>query len=100
MLLGQVKTHVVSTAKLDGLVGKKLLLVEIDTLGVGGLEATGRHLVCVDTAGAGRGERVLVVMGNSSRIAPDMEEVPTDAVVVGIVDSLQVADRVLVPVAG
>ena len=100
MLLGQVKTHVVSTVKLDGLVGKKLLLVEIDMVGAGGLEATGRHLVCVDTVGAGRGERVLVVMGNSSRIAPDMEEVPTDAVVVGIVDSLQAADRVLVPVAG
>ena len=74
--------------------------MEIDTVGAGGLEATGRHLVCVDTVGAGRGERVLVVMGNSSRIAPDMEEVPTDAVVVGIVDSLQAADRVLVPVAG
>ena len=100
MLLGQVKTHVVSTVKLNGLVGKKLLLVEIDTVGDGGLEATGRHLVCVDTVGAGRGEQVLVVMGNSSRIAPDMEEVPTDAVVVGIVDSLQAADRVLVPVAG
>tara|TARA_B100000029_G_C17255384_1_gene844356 strand:- start:332 stop:634 length:303 start_codon:yes stop_codon:yes gene_type:complete len=99
MLLGQVKTHVVSTAKLDGLVGKKLLLVEIDTLGAEGLEATGRHLVCVDTVGAGRGERVLVVMGNSSRIAPDMEEVPSDAVIVGIVDSLQAADRVLVPMA-
>ena len=99
MLLGQVKTHVVSSAKLDGLSAKKLLLVEIDTLGAGGLEATGRHLVCVDTVGAGRGERVLVVMGNSSRIAPDMEEVPSDAVIVGIVDSLQAADRVLVPMA-
>lgn len=99
MLLGQVKTHVVSSAKLDGLSAKKLLLVEIDTLGAEGLEATGRHLVCVDTVGAGRGERVLVVMGNSSRIAPDMEEVPSDAVIVGIVDSLQAADRVLVPMA-
>lgn len=99
MLLGQVKTHVVSSAKLDGLSAKKLLLVEIDTLGAEGLEATGRHLVCVDTVGAGRGERVLVVMGNSSRIAPDMEEVPSDAVSVGIVDSLQAADRVLVPMA-
>ena len=99
MLLGQVKIHVVSSAKLDGLSAKKLLLVEIDTLGAEGLEATGRHLVCVDTVGAGRGERVLVVMGNSSRIAPDMEEVPSDAVIVGIVDSLQAADRVLVPMA-
>ena len=99
MLLGQVKTHVVSSAKLDGLSAKKLLLVEIDTLGAEGLEATGRHLVCVDTVGAGRGERVLVVMGNSSRIAPDMEEVPSDAVIVGIVDSLHAADRVLVPMA-
>ena len=99
MLLGQVKTHVVSSAKLDGLSAKKLLLVEIDTLGAEGLEATGRHLVCVDTVGAGRGERVLVVMGNSSRIAPDMEEVPSDAVIVGIVVSVQGADRVLVPMS-
>jgi ethanolamine utilization protein EutN len=100
MLLGQVKTHVVSTAKLDGLVGKKLLLVEIATVGAGGLEPTGRHLVCVDTVGAGEGELVLVVMGNSSRVAPDMEDVPTDAVVVGIVDSLQAAGRALAPTAG
>jgi ethanolamine utilization protein EutN len=95
MLLGQVKTHVVSTAKLQGLAGKRLLLVAIATVGSQGLEPTGRHMVCVDTVGAGEGELVLVVMGSSSRIAPDMEEVPTDAVVVGIIDSLQAAGREL-----
>ena len=30
-----------------------------------------------------------MVQGSSSRIAPDMRDVPTDAVIVGIIDSLQ-----------
>ena len=89
MLLSQVKGHVVSTAKSASLAGKKLLLVEIVTLGEGGLEGTGRHMVCVDTVGAGKGELVLAVMGSSARIAAEMRDVPTDAVIVGIVDSLQ-----------
>ena len=38
---------------------------------------------------AGEGELVFVVQGSSSRIAPDMRDVPTDAVIVGIIDSLQ-----------
>jgi ethanolamine utilization protein EutN len=38
---------------------------------------------------AGEGELVIVVQGSSSRIAPDMRDVPTDAVIVGIIDTLQ-----------
>ena len=89
MLLARVKSHVVSTAKMDELGGKKLLLVEMATVRGSDLESSGRHMVCVDVAGAGEDDLVLVVMGNSSRIAPGMEEVPTDAVIVGIIDSLQ-----------
>ena len=89
MLLARVKSHVISTAKMDELGGKKLLLVEVATVEGNGLESTGRHMVCVDAVGAGKGDLVLVVMGNSSRIAPGMEAVPTDAVIVGIIDSLQ-----------
>ena len=93
MLLSQVKGHVVSTAKVDELVGKKLLLVEIVTVREHGLEPTGRHMVCIDAVGAGEGELVLAVMGSSARIAAAMKDVPTDAVIVGIIDSLQAFGR-------
>jgi microcompartment protein CcmK/EutM len=89
MLLGRVKGPVVSTAKLESLEGHKLLLVEIHTVRGSAVEGTGRHIVCVDSVGAGAGELVIAIMGNASRTAPDMENVPTDAVIVGIVDSLQ-----------
>lgn len=89
MLLSRVKGNVVSTAKVETLVGKKLLLVEIVTVREHGLEPTLRHMVALDAVGAGKGELVLVVQGSSARIAPDMKDVPTDAVIVGIIDSVQ-----------
>ena len=89
MLLTQVKGPAVSTAKAGNLDGKKLLLVEIITVREHGLARTGRHMVCVDAVGAGEGALVLTVMGSSARYAPGMREVPTDAVIVGIIDSLQ-----------
>ena len=93
MLLSRVKGHVVSTAKVDTLTGKKLLLVEILTVREHGLEPTKRHMVALDAVGAGEGELVLVVQGSSARIAPEMKDVPTDAVIVGIIDSLQAFGR-------
>ena len=35
----------------------------------------------------------LAVMGSSARLAPGMGEVPTDGVIVGIIDSLQAFGR-------
>ena len=63
--------------------------VEVVSVREHGLVRTGREMVCVDAVQAGEGELVFVVQGSSSRIAPDMRDVPTDAVIVGIVDSLQ-----------
>ncbi|MFH1570999.1 MAG: EutN/CcmL family microcompartment protein [Gemmatimonadota bacterium] len=88
MLLTQVTGHVVSTAKLENLAARKLLLVEVVSVREHGLVRTGRHLVCVDAVGAGEGELVLVVMGSSARMAPELGSVPTDAVIVAIIDSL------------
>ena len=93
MLLSQVKGHAVSSAKVESLNGKKLLLVEIVTVREHGLERTGRHMICVDVVGAGEGELVLTVMGSSARFTPGMEDVPTDAVIVGIIDNLQASGR-------
>ena len=95
MLLTRVKGHVVSTAKVGALAGHKLLLVEILVAGEAGLVETGRNMVCVDAVGAGEGQLVLTVMGSSARMAPDMGDVPTDAVIVGIVDTLQFSGREL-----
>ncbi len=89
MLLSKVKGNVVSTAKVNSLGGKKLMLVEIVTVRGDHLEGTGRHMVCIDAVGAGKGELVLVVMGSSARMAPQLGETPTDAVIVAIIDSLQ-----------
>ncbi len=95
MILGQVRGHVVSTAKVDHLNGKKLLIVEVVSVREHGLVRTGREMVCLDAVRAGEGELVMVVQGSSSRIAPDMREVPADAVIVGIIDSLQAMGKTL-----
>lgn len=89
MILGVVKGHVVSSAKVDNLLGKKLLVVEILAATPEGLEHTDKHMVCIDAVQAGEGELVVVVQGSSARLAPEMAEVPVDALIIGIVDSLQ-----------
>ena len=89
MLLGQVKGHGVSTAKVESLNGKKLMLVEGVSVREHGLVTTGREMVCIDAVQAGVGELVIVVQGSSARIAPEFGKVPTDAVIIGIVDTLQ-----------
>ena len=88
MLLAQVKGHVVSSAKVDNLNGRKLMLVEVLTVRPDGLHRTGRDLVCVDAVGAGIGAVVLAVMGSSARTAPELGTVPTDAAIVAILDML------------
>ena len=95
MVLARVKGHVVSTAKVENLTGRTLLLVEILTVGEGGIARTRKHMVCVDAVGAGEGELVLAVQGSSARVAPGMNDVSTDAVIVGIVDSLQAHGEML-----
>ncbi len=89
MIIGLVKGHVVSSAKVENLEGKKLLVVEILSPTSDGFEHTDQHMVCVDAVRAGEGALVVVVQGSSARIASGMADVPVDALVVGIVDSVQ-----------
>ena len=95
MILGLVKGHVVSSAKVDTLEGEKLLIVEILAATPEGLQRTQKHLVCIDAVQAGEGELVVVVQGSSARQAPGMEQMPVDALIIGIVDSLQAFGRPL-----
>ena len=89
MILAVGKGHVVSTVKAPSLEGQKLLLVEILDATPEGLARTQKHMVCLDAVQAGEGELVVVVQGSSARQDESMREVPVDALIVGIVDSLQ-----------
>ena len=95
MILGLVKGHVISSAKVDTLEGEKLLIVEILAATPEGLQRTQKHLVCIDAVQAGEGELVVVVQGSSARQAPGMDQIPVDALIIGIVDSLQAFGRPL-----
>jgi len=88
MTLAEVKGQVVATAKVDNLEGRKLALVELLTVGEEGVRRTKKHMVCLDEVEAGEGELVVIVQGSSARVTPGLKEVPADAVIVGIVDSL------------
>jgi ethanolamine utilization protein EutN len=96
MFLAQVTGHVVATQKVAAMVGSKLLVIEPLRLGSprgSGLEGTGRTLVAVDSLGAGAGQVVLICQGSSARLTPETSDLPIDAVVVGIVDSVRIGDR-------
>ena len=50
-------------------------------------------MVAVDSVGAGEGEVVLVATGSSSRMTSFTKDKPVDAVIMGIVDKLDVSDK-------
>ncbi len=67
MFLGRITGSVISTQKVDAMVGQKLLIVEplrVDEENKDCLRPTGRSFVVVDTVGAGEGEVVLCVQGS------------------------------------
>ena len=96
MFVGKVTGSLVSTQKLDSMTGHKMLLVEpycLDKETQSVLSTIGKTFVAVDTVGAGEGEYVLVVQGSSARLTPETKNLPVDAVIVGIVDSVHVKNR-------
>jgi len=95
VILAIVKGHVVSSAKVDALEGEKLLVVEILAATPEGLQRTQKHMVCIDAVQAGEGELVVVVQGSSARQASEKKDVPVDALIVGIVDSLKASGQEL-----
>jgi microcompartment protein CcmK/EutM len=92
MNLGKVVGTVVSTRKDEKLVGTKLLVVrQIDPSGT----ETGTFVVAIDAVGAGTGEVVLYASGSSARQTTLTQDRPADAVIMAIVDSIEVGGEVL-----
>ncbi len=89
MTLGKVVGTIWATRKDEGLIGMKLQIVRPVGLD---LQTKEGFLVAVDAVGAGVGEVVLVATGSSARMTEITKNKPVDAVIMAIVDKMDVAD--------
>jgi ethanolamine utilization protein EutN len=93
MFLAKVEGSVVATKKDPNMSGRKLLLLRpqlVDDKYPTKFKPGANTIIAVDSVGAGIGEMILFCQGSSARMAPGMKEVPVDAVIVGIVDTVDV----------
>lgn len=87
MLIARVIGTTVSTIKDEKLVGSKLLILrQTDERG----EVFGKPYVAVDTVSAGTGDLVLTAHGSSGRQTTQTKDRPVDAVIMAVIDSLEV----------
>lgn len=92
MQVAKVRGTVVSTQKDPSLRGVKLLLLQL-------VDEEGRSIpeyeVAGDNVGAGVDEWVLVSRGSAARQVLGNEQRPLDAVVVAIIDTIYIEDRLI-----
>lgn len=92
MQIAKVRGTVVSTHKEASLTGVKLLLLQfIDEEG----QVLPTYEVAGDRVGAGIDEWVLVTRGSAARQMEGSEKRPIDAMVVAIIDTVTVENRLL-----
>jgi len=88
LLLGKVIGTVWSTRKDEKLVGSKFLIVRrLDV----NKKAKDDFVIAVDSVGAGVGEVVLYASGSSARQTNITKDKPVDAVIMAIVDKLDIS---------
>jgi len=96
MFLAKVEGAVVATKKDPNMSGRKLLLLRpqlVDEKDPTNFRPGANTIVAVDALGAGLGEMVMFCQGSSARLAPGMKDAPVDAVIIGIVDSVDVLGK-------
>ena len=87
MQLGEVVGTVVATHKDPKLVGLKFLVVKnVDV----DLRPLSSFVIAIDSVGAGLGDVVLHVAGSSARMTEQTHERPVDAVIMAIVDAVEI----------
>ena len=87
-MLGKVVGTIWSTRKDENLVGSKFLIIRQLNLDYTPKDST---VIAIDSVGAGVGEVVLVAQGSSARQTDITQNKPVDAVVMAIVDKLDVS---------
>ena len=100
MFLARVIGSVVSTKKDEAMKGRKLIMLRpllVDEANPTQFRPGANTVVAVDTLGAGLDEVVLFCQGSSARQATGMKSLPVDAVVVGIVDAVDILNQKVYP---
>lgn len=98
MFLAKVEGSVVATKKDQAMNGRKLLMLRpmlVDEKDPTKFRPGTNTIVAVDTVGAGLGEMVMFCQGSSARLAPGLKEAPVDAVIIGIVDTVDVLGKMI-----
>ncbi len=96
MFLARVEGSVVATKKDASMSGRKLLLLRpqlVDEKDPTKFRPGANTIVAVDSVGAGIGELVMFCQGSSARLAPNLKDAPVDAVIIGIVDTVDVLGK-------
>ena len=92
MIIGEVVGTIVATRKEERLVGLKFQVVKVLNID---LKPTGQFLIAADAVGAGYGEVVLCAQGSSARLTAKTKDRPIDAVIMGIVDTIEIEGKVV-----
>ena len=87
MQLGKVVGRLWATRKDPNLTGQRMLIVQPVTPE---LQPTGKQLICLDAVGAGSGELIYWSRGKEASFPFLPVEVPTEATIVGIVDTVTI----------
>lgn len=91
MQIARVIGSAVATIKDEKLTGRKLLIVrEADETG----QPVGKPYVAIDSVDAGTGDLVLIAAGSSARQTTTTKDTPVDAVIMAVIDSLEVSGQV------
>jgi len=96
MFLARVEGSVVATKKDPSIDGRKLLLLRpqlVDDKDPTKFRPGVNTIIAVDSVGAGIGELVMFCQGSSARLAPNLKDAPVDAVIIGIVDTVDVLGK-------
>jgi ethanolamine utilization protein EutN len=96
MFLARVEGSVVATKKEASMNGRKLLLLRpqlVDEKDPTRFRPGTNTIVAVDSVGAGIGELVMFCQGSSARLAGGLKDAPVDAVIIGILDSVDVLGK-------
>jgi microcompartment protein CcmK/EutM len=92
LIVGEVVGTVVATRKEERLSGLKFQIVKIIEMD---LKPTGQFLIAADAVGAGVGETVLCAQGSSARLTDKTRDCPIDAVIMGIIDTIEIEGRLI-----
>jgi ethanolamine utilization protein EutN len=98
MILARVEGSLVASKKNAKMTGSKFLVVRpmvVDSPDATALRPGSSTLVAVDSLGAGEGDVVLIVQGSSARLAAEDKNSPVDAVVIGLVDTVDLGKKPL-----